>query len=188
MDNKNIAENERKVAAEIFDTLTRIDPGAIESAMKLIRGTGRKFFLGLGRGGLAVKAFEMRLFHLGFQAFEVWGINTPPVAQNDLLVIVSCSGNTETTVNIAEKAKAYGAKIMLFTTNPDSVLGRMADSTIRIQAPSMKISGGKDASVQLMNSLFEQSVFIIGDIITLCLTQEMQLEPQEIEKNHANLE
>jgi 6-phospho-3-hexuloisomerase len=178
----------REVVSELSNSLVSIDSKSLISAMELIKASRKKFFLGLGRGGLAIKSFEMRLFHLGMEAYEVWGINTPPIARDDLLVVVSSSGNTETTVNLAKKAKGFGAKLLLLTTNADSVLGRMADSIIVVSAPSMKIEGGKNNSVQIMNSLFEQTLFTLGDIITLCLTKEWNIDSAELEKRHANLE
>jgi 6-phospho-3-hexuloisomerase len=176
------------VADEVNTAITNLDSVSLDLAVDLIQRTHRKFALGLGRGGLMLKAFEMRLFHLGFESYGVWGINTPPIQENDLLIIVSNSGNTETTLALAKKAKSHGSKILLFTTNNESELGRMSDVVIEIKAPGMKKSNTHNNSQQLMNSLFEQTVLITGDILTLCLKSKLKMLDADIESRHANLE
>ena len=57
----------------------------------------------------------MRLMHMGKQVYVVGEIVTPSIQQGDLLLIVSGSGETESLVAMAKKAKRLGATIATVT-------------------------------------------------------------------------
>ncbi|MGZ4892148.1 MAG: SIS domain-containing protein, partial [Halobacteriota archaeon] len=54
----------------------------------------RLFVMGAGRSGLVVKGFAMRLMHLGFNVYVVGETVTPAVETDDLLIVISGSGET----------------------------------------------------------------------------------------------
>jgi 6-phospho-3-hexuloisomerase len=177
-----------KITVELRECLLEINTADIENVVKLTREAENIFVLGLGRGGLVVKSFEMRLAHLGKHAYEVWGINTPPIKENELLIVISCSGNTETTLHLATVAKEKGAKIIAFSSQKESRIASIVDLVIQLKTPGMKNTSNECHSVQPMNTLFEQTLFVLFDAVVLLLMAQLGVTPEQTANRHANLE
>ena len=67
--------------------------------------------------------FAMRLMHCGYQVFMVGGVVTPSLGKDDLLLLISGSGSTETLLPLAKKAKAINAKVVLISMKHQSAIG-----------------------------------------------------------------
>ena len=143
----------------------------------------------LGRSGLMVKAFAMRLMHMGIKAYMVGEAVTPAIQKGDLLIIASGSGTTASLVKMAEKAKKIGAEVAAITIYPQAEIGKLSSKTICIHAPTSKseIDTGI-RSVQPMGSLFEQSLLICMDYIIKILMERKKITGEEMFVRHANLE
>jgi 6-phospho-3-hexuloisomerase len=179
----------RAVLAELDRTLGAISPQDAENLVDRILGAKNVFLAGAGRSGLAVRAFAMRLMHMGFGAYVVGEIVTPGMKADDLLLIGSGSGATASLVAMAEKAKKIGAGVALVTIFPDSRIGQLADAVVKIPAPTPKGEGAAQfTSVQPMGSLFEQSLLIFFDIIVMRLMEKKGLDSTTMFERHANLE
>ncbi len=76
-----------------------------------------------------MRAFGMRLMHLGKTVHVVGETTTPGIAATDLLILGSGSGRTASLVVMAEQARRLGAKVLLFTTDAESPLARLARSS-----------------------------------------------------------
>ena len=183
-------EYAQAVIAELDRALSAILPQEAERLTNLILGAKRVFVAGAGRSGLAMKAFAMRLMHLGLATYVVGETATPGLSADDLLVIGSGSGATASLVAMAEKAKTLGANLAVVTIFPNSRIGQLADAVVRIPAPTPKADGGEDQfiSVQPMGSLFEQTLLIFLDIIVMRLMEEMTIDANTMFGRHANLE
>ncbi len=183
-------ETSAAMIAELERTLARIDTSSIETAIDDLARAERLFITGAGRSGLVMKSFAIRLMHLGKQVFVVGETNTPGIGEGDLLVIGSGSGRTDSLVIHAQKAKSVGARLLLFTINPDSPIGRLADHIVQISAPSHKVPVTTDsyASVQPKGSLFEQSLFLFNDYLIIELMKRANLSSEDLFSRHANLE
>ena len=177
------------VLREIEETLGEIDQTKITYFLKQIMDAQRIFIAGVGRTGLVMRCFAMRLMHLGIKVQILGDITTTAVSKNDLLLIGSGSGETGSLVSIATKAHNLGVHILLITINPDSSIGNMAQECLKIPAPSPKLTHKQDkTSIQPMGSLFEQSLLITLDCIVGMLKQEKNLDADSMFMNHANLE
>ena len=185
----DMREYAREVISELDRTLSAISPQDAEQLVDRILSAKQIFLAGAGRSGLAVRAFAMRLMHMGFGAYVVGETVTPGMKADDLLVIGSGSGATSSLVAMAEKAKIIGASVALVTIFPDSRIGQLADAVVKIPAPTPKGEGAPQfASVQPMGSLFEQSLLIFFDIIVMRLMEKTGLDSSKMFERHANLE
>ena len=137
-----------------------------------------------------MKAFAMRLMHMGKVAYVVGETTTPGIARGDLLVIGSGSGRTASLLSMSQKAKQIGARILLITIDSQSPIGQLADCIIQIPVPSPKAKNGADAirSVQPMGSLLEQCLLLVLDAMVLLLMEREHLCSDEMFSRHANLE
>lgn len=73
-----------------------------------------------------LKAFAMRLMHIGLKVHVVGDVVTPALQKGDLLLLASASGETASLVNVATKAKQLGGTVVLLTIFPESTLGKLA--------------------------------------------------------------
>ncbi len=178
-----------EVVNELGRTLANISTDEAESLAKKIIQSKKILVAGAGRSGLAMKAFAMRLVHMGFDAYVIGETVTPNFEDTDLLLIGSGSGETGSLISMAGKAKKIGGSIAVITILPESSIGKLADITVRIPAPTPKASGAEAwASIQPMGSLFEQSLLIFMDIIILKLMEQMANDSANMFRRHANLE
>jgi 6-phospho-3-hexuloisomerase len=185
----DITECAQEVIRELDRTLKAVAPQEAERLADFIFAANRIFVAGAGRSGLAMRAFAMRLMHMGFSVYVVGETVTPAIKADDLIVIGSGSGATATLVAIASKAKSLGASLALVTIFPGSPIGRLADAVVKIPASTPKAQGDAHyASVQPMGSLFEQSLLIVLDIIVMRVMERMSFDSTTMFERHANLE
>ena len=174
---------------EVNHVIKEIDEQQIDLFMDDVLSKNRIFIAGVGRTGLMMKSFSMRLMHLGLKVFLIGETNTPSVNHDDLLIVGSGSGETLSLVSITEKAKKLGVKMVLFTIDDLSTLAKQASRIIKILAPSPKLQKSNNLdSIQPMGSLFEQSLLITLETIVVLLMERLGLDSETMFKNHANLE
>jgi len=184
----NAREYSLKIVEELRTTLSGVDPETCEALISRIINAKRVFVAAAGRSALAIKAFAMRLMHLGFTVYVMGEIVTPAIREGDLLLIGSGSGETDSLVAAAKRAKLFGADLALITIMPDSSIGRIADVVVRISAPTSKADTGF-VSIQPGGSCFEQSMLLLLDAFVLRIAELLKLDADEnLRLRHANLE
>jgi 6-phospho-3-hexuloisomerase len=182
-------ERGREVLRELDRTLAAISTEEADRLLAAVMEAPRVFVAGAGRSGLAIKAFAMRLMHMGRQVFVAGEIVTPAVGAGDLLIVGSGSGETASLRAMAERAKSLGAKVALVTIFPESAIGKIADVVVTIPAPTPKSSSrGQAPSIQPMGSLFEQTMLIFFDLLILQLMEKAAVDSAAMFERHANLE
>lgn len=179
-----------EIVREVDECLGKVRQESIEQALLQISGAKRVFLAGSGRSALGIRGFAMRLMHLGIDAHLVGETATPPICAGDCLIIGSGSGATASLLAVAAKAKAIGARILLFTIDPNSPIAQQANSIVVIPAfsPKVQTSVANGQSIQPMGSLFEQCLFLLLDAFVLALMKENNVTAAEMFTRHANLE
>lgn len=175
-----------QVLNEIDAVLHKVDVRQIDQTTKLIIKNKRIFVLGSGRSGFAAKGFAMRLMHIGYQVYVVGETITPSIQKNDLLVVVSGSGETRTVLDLAKMAHDKGVKMIAITSNVKSSLAKLADGLL--QVPGTTKNGDGMSSIQLLSTLFDQSVQIVMDILCLKLSRRDEISNEEAKSKHSNIE
>ena len=135
--------------------------------------------LGAGRMGYSLRAFIMRLSHMGIDASMIGDTNVPVCNPNTLIIINSSSGETPSIKLYTEQANEYGATTVLFTSKYNSSIGKIADHTLVYgQAPSK----------QVMKTLYEQFTYLMFDKLAADLREDLAIEVDFMEHNHSILE
>jgi 6-phospho 3-hexuloisomerase len=156
----------------------------------------RLFVMGAGRSGLVVKGFAMRLMHLGFNVYVVGETVTPAVETDDLLVVISGSGETKSINEMSALAKAKGARLAAVTSNKDSTLGTFSDTVVVVKGRT-KASGmdfmerqvvGSHISFAPLGTMFEISTMVFLDGIIAALMEITKKSEEDLKKKHATLE
>jgi 6-phospho-3-hexuloisomerase len=176
------------VLDEVARALGAVDPYQVEALVEAILAADQLFLIGVGRVMFSLQAFAKRLNHLGIRAHCVGDINEPAITRGDLLIVGSCSGKSEVPVTIARIAHRHGARIALVGSNPGSPLAPIADLFVRIPAHSRLELPDEIPSEQLMTSLFEQALLLLGDAVALMIVRRRGLDPTTLWQYHANLE
>lgn len=159
-----------------------------EQLIHTIAAANKVFVAGVGRSGFMIRSLAMRLMHMGIQAYVVGETVTPGLGEGDLLIIGSGSGETKSLTSMAKKAKKLGASLALLTTSPESAIGKLADTIIKLPG-APKDSPNKDyQTIQPMGSLFEQTLLLYGDALVLKTMELRKLTSESMFGQHANLE
>lgn len=177
------------VLDELKRTLDSIDPASVEKLAQAILEADQVFFVGVGRVLLSLQCVCKRLAHLGVKAHYVGEITEPAITKNDLLIVGSGSGASLFPLGIAKKARtSVDCKIVHIGSNPNSEMRDIADFMVRIPVRTKFYLEDEIDSCQIMTSLFEQSVLLLGDILAKLIVERRQLDMKALWQYHANLE
>ena len=186
-----------RLAQKIEEQLRAIDKKSIDQFVESLINTKRIFIGGAGRSGLVAKAFGMRLMHLGFTVYVIGEVITPAINKDDLLIVVSGSGQTLSVVVAARIAKEKGVKIVSITSNPNSDIGKISDVIVQIKGRRPEDAKRDYEARQLLGNheplaplgtLFELSALVFLDSIIDELMLRYQKSEDELKKLHADLE
>lgn len=182
-----IKKYSKVILNELWETLGAISEQTITEVVEHIVTAPRIFVAGTGRTGFMMRAFAMRLSHLGFRVYVVGETTTPAIVASDLLLVGSGSGETKSLVITAQGASDLEAKVVSFSTIVVSSLANLSDVCCIIPAKA-KNDNCDFMSIQPMGSLFEQSLLILLDSIVLALMERAGSSSSDMYQKHANLE
>ena len=186
-----------KLAQKIAEQCRDIDRKSIDRFIDAIVNAKRVFIAGAGRSGLVARAFGMRLMHLGFTVYIVGEVITPAIRADDLLIIVSGSGQTSSMINVAEASRKKGAKIALITSFPDSPVGKSSDYIVKIKGRAIddldrdytnRQLVGDHEPITPLGTLFELTAMVFLDAAIEELMLRYQKGEDEMREYHTNLE
>jgi 6-phospho-3-hexuloisomerase len=179
----------KKVLNEIDQCIEKVKNQEIERLIQEITIAKRIFILGLGREALMIKAFAMRLMHLGLEVDIVGDVTTPRITNKDLLIATVGTGYCASTGELVRIAKEKAnAKVALITAAAESKLAPYVDITVRIPAQTMAQEAEAKKSIQPMGSLFEQAELIFFDCLLIILKDRLGRKDEDLEKMHTILE
>ncbi|NVM17082.1 MAG: SIS domain-containing protein [Candidatus Lokiarchaeota archaeon] len=180
-----------EIAEQIKKNNESIDSDKVLKIIELIvevnSNDGRIFVYGAGRSGFIGRSFAQRLMHLGIKSCFVSDAVTYRYDKDDLLLLVSGSGETTSTKAIAKKAKKIGGKIALLTGNPNSTIGQISDLVIRVEGKS-KENAISEVTLAPFTSLFDISTLSVLDSIGASLMLLLGITESDINKRHASIE
>ena len=169
----------------------------VHGFINALLGAKRVFVVGAGRSGLVVRAFAMRLMHLGVDVHVIGETITPALRNDDLLVAVSGSGETSFAVSAAKTAKGIGTKIAVITSYPRSTLAKLSDYLITLPGRT-KIASikshldrqivGEYASLAPLGTLFEITTLVFLDSVIASLMVKLGQKEEELRARHATIE
>lgn len=184
-----------KVLAEIDAVLSSIDESQLNKVVDTILANKNVKVLGYaaGRMGSGLKAFVMRLNHLGINASFFGDNYVPPMNSDDVFICCSNSGTTKSVVNILEifKAKA-GGKVISFVGNDESKMARLSDVVVKFKTCNGGLNSADDPSkinsIQPMTTLTEQAMFVLFDLIVMMIIDKEGIDIKDTKQYHSNIE
>ena len=181
------------VSAEEF-----LDEESIDKFENIIIESENVFVTGAGRSGLAAKAFAMRLMHLGLSSYVVGETISPALNEEDCIIAISGSGETNTIVSAVKIAKNRSSKVLVVTSYPESTLGQLADSCLLVKGRTKKEVddenymkrqiNGNYTSLTPLGTAFELTTLVFLDAIVSELMEKMHQTESDLKARHTVLE
>lgn len=172
------------ILTEIEDVIHKVKTEELVRFASQITKDKRIFVDGEGRSGLMAKGFAMRLMHLGYTVYVVGETITPAVGTNDVFIVVSGSGESSNVLADTNKAVNKGNSVLVVTSKLNSSIANLADIVLIVPGTIKSDSVDNRGSIQLLSSLFDQSLHIVLDVICLMLSKRDQVSNEEATTNH----
>ena len=173
------------IQLKLKDILGDVNPDDINRVSTLFFDAHRIFVYGAGRSGHVAKAFAIRLVHLGFQTFVIGETIGAPVKKDDMVFIVSGSGQTIPSVMTAEITWNIGAKLVVVTGKKNSRITKFADISIILSSDCPE---EHRKNLSPLGTLFEASACILLDSIIAELMKQKGETEASMRSRHATLE
>ena len=178
-----------QASREIAEVIAKVDEAAADRFIGAIAGAKRIALHGVGREGLMMKGFAMRLFHLGLDVHVVGDMTTPALGSGDLLIVSAGPGQFATISAFLEVARKAGAQTACVTAQPDGATSKAADLVFHLPAQTMaNDQAGSSLSILPMGSLFEGVQYVIFELLILRLRKKLGRTADFMRANHTNLE
>jgi 6-phospho-3-hexuloisomerase len=192
---KTYTEIKNKVLSEIDEVLSSVSEKQLNMVVDALTKNKNIKVLGYaaGRMGSGLKAFIMRLNHLGIQASFFGDNYVPPMNENDVFICCSNSGSTKSVLNILEifKNKANGT-IISFVGNENSPMAELSDVVVKFKTCNGGLNSADDPSkinsIQPMTTLTEQAMFVLFDLIVMLIIDRLNININETKQYHSNIE
>jgi len=149
--------------------------------VEYILASKKIFIYGVGRSGLIAKAFAIRLVQMGLEVFFIGETVTPIVEENDLVVIVSYTGETMSAIQTANIVRRVGAKVVTITSNDHSKLSGASNVIIQIHPPKDE----EKKRLAPMGTLFEDATLIYLDGIVATIMDKLGQSEGSMRRRHA---
>ena len=180
--------------ANARDAFSRIGGADLEKCVSALRSARKIFVFGVGHSGMFGRVLSMKLNHVGLEAYTAFDEINPPFARGDLLVAISQSGETETVLTLARKAKKLEGKVLGVLSNPDSTLGKLSDALLNVKKVSETAefpclgSIGDKKNQNFLGMLFAFNIYILFYVLVFMLARELGESADSIDRRHANLQ
>jgi 6-phospho-3-hexuloisomerase len=185
---ETLGELSRGALKDLAGVFAAMPDNALDGLVLAIVAAKRIVVFGLGREGLQMRGFAMRLFHMG-RNVAVWGdMTTPQVGPDDLLIVSAGPGDLATARTLVDIARRAGGRTALITAQPSGELARRVDIVTVIPAQTMAYDRGASLSVLPMGSLFETAQMIAFELAILKLRPLFKETSETMRARHTNLE
>ncbi len=178
------------ILSEHRNVFEKLDVSVLNKFIETVKNHSRIFIIGVGREGMATRAFAMRLMHMNKEVHWIWDDTTPNIHEGDLLIATSGDGGIGHIDYICRRAKEAGALIYIVTGSPSGKTAKtVADEVFFIPAAVYRGTDDVVPSSQPMGNLFEQCLLIIFDIIIMLIVEQSDdMSFEKMSGRHRNVE
>jgi len=180
----------KTILSEYEQVFEKMDQDSMREFINTVKSHDRIFLIGVGREGMATKAFAMRLMHMGKEIHWIWDDTTPSICPGDLVIATLGDGQIGHINYICERAKEAGGMIYVVTGSPSGTTAKhLADKVFFVPAAVYRGIDDVIPSFQPMGNLFEQCLLIIFDMIIMTIVEETpDLSFEKMSNRHRNVE
>ncbi len=153
----------------------------LAEALRALTSAKKIFVYGVGRSGLVARAFAMRLVQLGLEVYFIGETITPIVADGDVVLVVSNTGDTMSAVQTANIARRVGAKVISVTGNRTSKLAHASNVVIVVKEDH----DADRARFAPLGTLFEDASLILLDGLVAQVMESLGQSEATMRARHA---
>jgi len=209
-----MAESLTSMAAQVLDEIQQVfksggnglDNPAVGLVEEIARARDRRIVLhGVGREGLMMRAFTMRLYHLGLNAHCLGDMSCPPIGEGDLFIASAGPGSFSSVDALITTARDAGARVVVATAQPGGKAPGLGHTTIYLPAQTMAdddVANGSNLSrtadvagqqhnqekILPMGSVYEGAMFVLFEIAVFLLRRKLGETVETMRSRHTNLE
>jgi arabinose-5-phosphate isomerase len=177
---KNIINQEARGLLEIAE---KLDQNFEKAVTALKDCSGRIIVMGVGKSGIIGRKVASTLASTGTPAFflhpgEASHGELGMITDQDIILIISNSGETNEILNILPSLKSMGIKIINMCGNNTSILWRNSDINLNI-----KVSSEADPN-NLAPTTSTTAALALGDALAIVILKVRQFQPEDFAKLH----
>jgi len=177
---KNIINQEARGLLELAE---KLDQNFEKAVTALKDCSGRIIVMGVGKSGIIGRKVASTLASTGTPAFflhpgEAGHGELGMITDQDIILIISNSGETSEILNILPSLKSMGIKIINMCGNNTSVLWRNSDINLNI-----KVSSEADPN-NLAPTTSTTAALALGDALAIVILKVRQFQPEDFAKLH----
>jgi 6-phospho-3-hexuloisomerase len=169
------------ILEEVKRTIEKVDESVISEIVKALASAHKIFIYGVGRSGLVGKAFAVRLVQMGLNVHFVGDTTTPIVEEEDLVFIISNTGETMSAVQTANIVRRIGANVISITASSHSKLGIASNIVLELGQPRDE----QKKRMAPLGTIFELSSMIMLDSMVPLLMAHLKQDETSLRRRHA---
>jgi len=158
--------------------------GEFDEAVKLILGCkGRVIVSGMGKSGIVGKKMAATFASTGTPSFyvhpgEAIHGDLGMITSDDLIVLISYSGETEEVTKLLPSLKYFGNNLIGIVGVPDSTLSRQADVVLNVDIEREVCPNNLAPTTSAL------AIMAIGDALAVCLIKARDFKPADFAQFH----
>lgn len=155
-----------------------------DDALKLILGCkGRVIVSGMGKSGIVGKKIAATFASTGTPSFyvhpgEAIHGDLGMITADDLIVLLSYSGETDEVVKLIPSLKYFGNRIIGIVGASDTTLGRQADVVLRVDVEREVCPNNLAPTTSAL------AIMALGDALAVCLIKARDFKPSDFAQFH----
>ncbi len=155
-----------------------------DDAVRLILGCkGRVIISGMGKSGIVGKKIAATFASTGTPSFyvhpgEAIHGDLGMITADDLIVMISYSGETEEVVKLMPSLKYFGNKIIGMVGAENTTLGKQADVTLRVDIEREVCPNNLAPTTSAL------AIMALGDALAVCLIRARDFKPSDFAQFH----
>lgn len=156
----------------------------LDDAVKLILGCkGRVIVTGMGKSGIVGKKIAATFASTGTPSFyvhpgEAIHGDLGMITADDLIVMISYSGETEEIVKLMPSLKYFGNRIIGIVGSSETTLGKQADVVLRVDIEREVCPNNLAPTTSAL------AIMALGDALAVCLIKARDFKPSDFAQFH----
>jgi arabinose-5-phosphate isomerase len=172
----------QKEATAILEVMSRLDDTFDRTVEAINRCSGRVVFSGMGKAGLIAKKISSTFSSIGIPALYLHPAESIHgdlgiLQNNDVLFVISNSGETEEVIRILPSIKRMGLVMIVATGNTSSTIARYGDIVLDVRVEEA-------CPYNIIPTSSSTAALALGDAIAVTLMKERSLTRDDIALLH----
>ena len=169
----------RQVRAQLDDSFSR----AVELITNALSRRGKIIVVGIGKSGHVGRKIAATLTSTGSTSVVLDSVDALHgdlgiVADDDVILALSYSGESEELLNLLPPLKRFSVKIIAFTGNPHSALARASDVVLNIEVPK------EACPFNLAPTSSTTATLVTGDALAMAVLQARGFKQSDFARYH----